>query len=978
MVHPAADAKTPTAFSDAAKAILPKASRLKDELSVQLEQYLQEAQENHLQSPTRRMALHISQMTQDGHMGMDDVSDVLRLLTLNAYMFRAKRLRAYVGECDVAANETHMKTLFANLAKDSDGALRPFEDFRTHVEREVFGIVITAHPTFTVSEKLTRLQAILAIGKNENGETLSAQALQDLVQIAADTPHGSPESISLMDEQRFALMAIGNVHKALRRIYAVVFDVAQELYPSKWQSLTPRLLTVASWVGYDLDGRADIRWSDTLSMRMGVEKLALEEYLNSLQELNACDEGLRAQQLIQNTLDLLVADMERLDGDPDSTQDMGLFSRALVESLDQRLVSIGQITELLSQAIQNGVDNASEFAVLRAEMANFGLAFAHTHMRINAAQLTNAIRHEMDISTSPEDPASRRRYLVEISKLLENVEPVNINFGSIMNERTTAKRVFMLVAQFLKYVDADEPVRFLIAECNTPFTVLTALYFAKQFGVAERIDISPLFETGVALDLGHEIVTELLQNPTYVDYVKGRGRLCIQTGFSDAGRYIGQIPASLAIERIRVKLADRIQQNGLSGVGLLIFDTHGESIGRGAHPLSFDDRLDYTYPPYARAKFAQANIHVKQEVSFQGGDGYVYFAHPDLAFATVCRLVEHALSDVEDSAKDDPFYDDTDYSLDYFMTVTGFNERLMDNTNYAATLNLFGTNLLYSTGSRKVKRQHEGGAQVDLEHPSQVRAIPHNAILQQLGYFSNTISGHGKAIAKDQDRFVEIFNNSDRCQRFTAMVAYARRLSNLDALHGYVSLFDPAIWLRRASIEPDANRAEYIQTLANILRHSQRHEKVNRVYRIFLNDTLYLDHGLKAVNADDLLPDFIGECDQDLLLLHALRIALIHEMFLLVSRLPKFSDRHDTSSGDLVNELMNLDVEHALKVLRKAFPVSGVSAEAKDFGETASYRTDVEHGYEQEHRELFDPLDNLYDLVRKVSSAVAHISGAVG
>ncbi|MBL4748268.1 MAG: phosphoenolpyruvate carboxylase, partial [Magnetovibrio sp.] len=608
---------------------------------------------------------------------------------------------------------------------------------------------------------------------------------------------------------------------------------------------------------------------------------------------------------------------------------MGKFSRALVASLGDRLVSIARVTQLLTKAIDDGADNATHMAVLRAEMANFGLAFAHTHVRINAAQLTNAIRHDIDIATSPEDPASRRHYLVEISKLLENVEPVDINFGSIMNERTTAKRVFMLVAQFLKFVDADEPIRFLIAECNTPFTVLTALYFAKLFGVADKIDISPLFETGMALDLGHEIISELLQNSSYVDYVIGRGRICIQTGFSDAGRYIGQVPASLAIERIRIKLASRIKDSGLTGVDLLVFDTHGESIGRGAHPLSFSDRLDYTYPPYARAKFNEAKIHVKQEVSFQGGDGYVYFSNPDLAFATVCRLVEHALADTKGTGIEDAFYEDTDYSLDYFMTVTGFNERLMDNPNYAATLNLFGTNLLYTTGSRKVKRQHEGGAQVDLEHPSQVRAIPHNAILQQLGYFSNTISGHGKAIAKDQDRFVEIYKSSDRCRRFTAMVAYARHLSNLDAMHGYVSLFDPSIWLRRASIEPDAERAEQIQTLANILRHSHRHEKVNQIYRIFLNDTLYLDKGLQAVNANAMLPDFVGECDEDLLFLHAVRIALIQEIFLLVAKIPKFSDSQDTSSSDMIQEMLNLDVDHALGILRKAFPVSGVSAEAK-------------------------------------------------
>ncbi|MBL4693407.1 MAG: phosphoenolpyruvate carboxylase, partial [Magnetovibrio sp.] len=431
MVHSAVSS---TAFRNAARNYLPAAAKLRDDLSSQLERYMDEAHENHLQSPTRRMALYISCMTRDGRSDEDQMSDMLRLLTLNSFMFRAKRLRAYVGECDVDANTDQMHKLFARLALDKAGKTVSFDDFKALVEREVFGIVITAHPTFTVSEKLTRLQAALAIGKNEDGQALSAAELDEMVKIAADTPHGSQAAITLLDEQRFGLMAIGNIHKALRRIYAIVFDVARELYPDQWQTLTPRLLTVASWVGYDLDGRADIRWSDTLSMRMGVEQLALEEYLESLNDLGTSAEISECKDLIKNTLDLVTADMERLACDPDSTDDMGAFSRALVDSLGDRLVSIGAVTDLLSKAIDGGTDNATGLAVLRAEMANFGLSFAHTHMRINAAQLTNAIRHELDISTSPEDPASRRRYLVEISKLVKNVEPVNINFGSIMNE----------------------------------------------------------------------------------------------------------------------------------------------------------------------------------------------------------------------------------------------------------------------------------------------------------------------------------------------------------------------------------------------------------------------------------------------------------------------------------------------------------------------------------------------------------------
>ena len=55
------------------------------------------------------------------------------------------------------------------------------------------------------------------------------------------------------------------------------------------------------------------------------------------------------------------------------------------------------------------------------------------------------------------------------------------------------------------------------------------------------------------------------------------------------------------------------------------------------------------------------------------------------------------------------------------------------------TLDIFGANLLPTTGSRPVKRVVQNG--VGRSDPSKMRAIPHNAILQQLGFLGNVISG---------------------------------------------------------------------------------------------------------------------------------------------------------------------------------------------------------------------------------------------
>lgn len=174
------------------------------------------------------------------------------------------------------------------------------------------------------------------------------------------------------------------------------------------------------------------------------------------------------------------------------------------------------------------------------------------------------------------------------------------------------------MVQILTHVDADAPIRMLVAECEQPTTVLAALYFARLFGVDGKVDVSPLFETESALEHGGRFLDALLAEPAYEAYVRGRGRLAIQTGFSDAGRFVGQIPAALAIERLQGRLAQAMAANGLTDVAALIFNTHGKSMGRGAHPESMADRLSWPLSPWARRRFARAGIRLEPPKSASG------------------------------------------------------------------------------------------------------------------------------------------------------------------------------------------------------------------------------------------------------------------------------------------------------------------------------------------------------------------------
>ena len=159
-------------------------------------------------------------------------------------------------------------------------------------------------------------------------------------------------------------------------------------------------------------------------------------------------------------------------------------------------------------------------AVARAGLVSHGLALAHTHTRLNAAQIHNVVRQRLGIADPPEDPAHRRALFSAINAALDAVQPVAVDFGALLVEQASAARLMMTVAQIVKHVDGSVPVRFLIAETETGYTLLAALWLARLFGVERHIEISPLFETAEALEQGATVLEEALRSPHYRAYLQ--------------------------------------------------------------------------------------------------------------------------------------------------------------------------------------------------------------------------------------------------------------------------------------------------------------------------------------------------------------------------------------------------------------------------------------------------------------------------
>jgi phosphoenolpyruvate carboxylase len=466
----------------------------------------------------------------------------------------------------------------------------------------------------------------------------------------------------------------------------------------------------------------------------------------------------------------------------------------------------------------------------------------------------------------------------------------------------------------------------------------------------------------------------LVEEETYRDYVKIRKRISIQTGFSDAGRFIGQIPATLAIERYYHGLAALLDRAKLDGVEMLIFSTHGESMGRGAHPGTLHTRLHYLMTDEARRRFADASIPVKHETSFQGGDGYMFFGNRALTTRALATVVMDGEIPEPES---DPFYEAHNFSLDFFLRLRTFQQRLFAHDGYRSVLGAFGPNLLFKTGSRPVKRQGEHTS--DRGNPARMRAIPNNAILQQFGYIANVVAGLGTAVGSDSDRFNKLANSSRRLRSLLDMIAYAKRMSSLNAMGANAQVFNAGLWASRASWGREQNLSSAFRTLATHLLPDHRKESISELVHLLRLDAIDLHAILADLKIEaGSVPD---ENRLELDLLQALRLALIMRIFILAAQLPRFTPQDGLSHAQVLEMAMGLDIPEVLNILRKAFPHSAKNLEEKgasEFDEQATYRPRGIDDYARLETEILTPMEISYEFVREIGTGIEHHFGAFG
>jgi len=922
------------------------------DLLARLEELHGRTNETPLFNPVFQLSLDLSRKLEAGELTLDMAEAIVAELECDALMSRAERLRNFIAPVSPDANLAAFQTQLGS-------AQHSFSAFRARWERPQMHCVFTAHPTFLLSPAQSEAVALSA----------SYQGAIDAKTCIAST---EKPPVTLAFEHEQALNAIANGAAARDQLVSTLLSEAARQWPDKWLEFAPLPFRFASWVGYDMDGRTDIGWHDSIQFRLVEKSRRLASYAASLEAIDATHPLLATLLSAKAHTDARAQDFAGELSDPEA---LSAVANRMTASDPAKLLSLKPLIEQLeSEARDADTTQAIALKTLAAAMRADGLGAGWIHFRVNASQLHNAIRRVIDPDGAL-DLASRGA-LFRLRELVAGAKPHRSNFAALAIESSTAIRQFLAMAQILGHIDADAPIRMLIAECEQPSTILAALYFARLFGIEDKVDVSPLFETETALEHGGRLLDALLAEESYQDYVRKRGRVAIQTGFSDAGRFVGQVPASLAIERLQGRLAEAMAANGLTYVAALIFDTHGESMGRGAHPGSFADRLAWPLSPWARRRFVRAGITLEPEVSFQGGDGYLFFATPELALATLSRIAAIHPAETDPDAPTDPFYRRTDLSLDFYRAIRDHQHQHLESRTYARAITAFGLGLLNPTGSRVSRRQSDISADREMSL-RQIRAIPHNAVLQQIGYPVNVISGIGTAAEGNYEELATLLTESERGRQIVRLVRATNALASVKTVAAYGELFNSAYWASRPYRGTEGHLSDACEALAEYLVKDDRAGVFRRLASRLRIDALKL-HRLLALIPDEKPLEGRENVRRSIGVLQALRLALFQHMFIRAVSIPVFSRANDISREDVLEMVFTLRVDDAVAQLRRAFPTHFPKIGDFAVDEATDYPEGAVEGYAAIHRDFVDPIERANSLSLRITTAIANHFGAHG
>ena len=157
------------------------------------------------------LALDISRRLEKNLLNYSALEALIQRLAVGSVGLRADRLKSYIGSSNKEDNDQKIFNLIKKLVFDKSGKLIEFESFNKLLEQEIFGIVLTAHPTFGMTFQMMQDLAKLATAENEKGEKISNNELKLIIKDIFKTEQRPERNISLDFEHSLSIAALKNL-----------------------------------------------------------------------------------------------------------------------------------------------------------------------------------------------------------------------------------------------------------------------------------------------------------------------------------------------------------------------------------------------------------------------------------------------------------------------------------------------------------------------------------------------------------------------------------------------------------------------------------------------------------------------------------------------------------------------------------------------------------------------------------------------
>lgn len=552
-------------------------------------------------------------------------------LDIDSRRILVKAFSNYFQLINIAEDQQRIRVLRqresdGHLAESIDDAIRRLhesgftaEQMRALLNRMRVRFVLTAHPTEAKRKeiliKLKQVTDMMHMRDQQklvpNEERILSDTLAEEIEELWQTRPTRAAKATVADEVDFGLYFITS---AIMDVTISVYDELEHslntYYPEMDWSDPPATLRFASWIGGDRDGNPNVTSDVTMATLRTLREAAREVYLHEVADLRAHLTQAEDEVDVSDELRTIIrhsdtiAQAEAAERYPDELyrQQMHIIWMKLdADTYPTNRELLADLLPIERSLRQNRGMHTARGMLLRLirKVRLFGLHLVPLDIRedarLHAEALDELFRHYGIVDDYLNMPEGEKQAL--LTREIANPRPMFPHRVEQFSETTqriigTWRMIAEAHAQYGKIV-----IDSVIASMSqNPSDTLALLLLAHEVGIADSVDLVPLFETIDDLYRAPDIMERLFSNPEYRKHLEsrdvGRGlRQQIMIGYSDSSKDGGYLASNWNLYRAQQILTERCMAQGVS---LQLFHGRGGSIGRGGGPTN---RAILSQPP---------------------------------------------------------------------------------------------------------------------------------------------------------------------------------------------------------------------------------------------------------------------------------------------------------------------------------------------------------------------------------------------